>query len=129
MLKALLAASIAMLACCTAAVLAGPVQPLRDLDTPVDAVPVILAAPSDGIAAVASGPTPPVLEVAFVDGLDSVGFLAFPYPDHVAASRQEPVPPNGSVQPAVVPLPAPIYAAAGLLAVTLLTRRAILRAC
>lgn len=66
----------------------------------------------------------------FDDGFVPVDFFATTYEASgasvapQAAHLLEPTAP-----PAVIPLPAPVYAGAALLALTLLARRAILRAC
>ncbi len=138
MFKALVAASIAMLVCCAAAAMAGPVHPSVDsgrfaedadlesqrrslsresilrlvVESPHDLPPVRLdtVAPVDGFV--------PTVSLSSLHN----GTIDKAPPEEIAAIQ--PV-----IQPAVIPLPIPLYAAAALLALTLLARRAILRAC
>ena len=127
MFKALLAASVAMLACCAAAALAGPVTPVSDAnESPAaerpsgpDALSVVFP------VSVESQPpwvASPVDAVGFVPTV-SLGSAptGFPVSPAIAA---DPAP-----QPAVIPLPVPLYATILLLALALTARRMILRAC
>ena len=129
MFKALLAASIAMLACCAAAVLAGPVQPASPRD--------------DSLAAPAQAPSPLHLialpsaeplglendthdDAAFVSVPLTTGYDSAP---SIAPDESDVLAPAPAVQSAVIPLPSPLYAALALIGVALVARRAMLRAC
>lgn len=140
MFKALVAASIAMLVCCAAAAMAGPVQPVVDFghvaeeaDLPAEnpslfrpsLLRLVVEPPHDlpptrlDTFAAFDGFVPSVSLATLHHG--TIGGVALP-PEEIASI--EPV-----LQPAVIPLPMPLYAAVLLLALTLLARRAILRAC
>lgn len=131
MLKALLAASIAMLACCTAAALAGPVHYGMDVEPAAVTIPDYL----DDLAGEAAvlhrknDVSSPGLQIVPADDFVSLTSITMPYTRHMTASREAATVPDDSLQPAVIPLPTPLYAAAALLTVTLAARRAILRAC
>ena len=130
MFKALLAASVAMLACCAAAVLAGPTPPLPSAEAPVSAspsgdqpLPIHLVSPfeveSDSLHYHVSPNFMPLpLSTTFAGGSPSTV-------EDDATSFAPPPP----VQAAVIPLPSPLYAALALLGVALIARRAMLRAC
>ena len=131
MFKALLAASIAMLACCAAAVLAGPVQPASPIDDSLfTASSEFDSSPLHVIAFSPSG-----FVTAEFHEHDEPGFVSVPL---IATSNGSPsvVPeeadvlaPAPTVQSAVIPLPSPLYAALALIGVALIARRAMLRAC
>jgi hypothetical protein len=131
--KALLAASVAMLACCAAAVFAGPTPPLPNAEAPVsvspgidEALPLHLVSPDEFKP----------------DSLDydlSTSFMPMPLSMTYAGGSpstvndddddETPLVPPPPVQAAVIPLPSPLYAAVALLGVALIARRAMLRAC
>jgi hypothetical protein len=129
--KALLVASIAMLACCAAAVLAGPVQPASPVDdSPSAASPEQDASSLNLIGFSSSEP----VTAAFPDHED-IGFVSVPltasydgFPS-VAPEEADVLAPAPRVQSAVIPLPSPLYAALALIGVALIARRAMLRAC
>jgi hypothetical protein len=130
--KALLAASVAMLACCAAAVFAGPTPPLPNAEAPVsaspgidEALPLHLVSPDefkpdslDYDLSTTFMPMP--LSMTYAGGSPSIGN------DNDDETPLVPPPP---VQAAVIPLPSPLYAALALLGVALIARRAMLRAC
>ena len=131
MFKALLAASVAMLACCAAAVFAGPIAPQPSVDAPASASP----------AADQRLPlhlfTPFELDDSRLpeDDLAS-SFMPIPLSttDDAGASslvsdEATPLAAPPAVQAAVIPLPSPFYAAVALLGIALIARRAMLRAC
>ena len=131
MFKALLAASIAMLACCAAAVLAGPVQPASPgTDSFAAASPDHDSSP---LQLIGFSPSEPISSE--IPGHDDIGFVSVPvtasYDDSpsVAPEEADVLAPAPTVQSAVIPLPSPLYAALALLGVALIARRAMLRAC
>lgn len=130
MFKALLAASVAMLACCAAAVLAGPMQPPASFDdsgsgagSELHTLPLYL------IALPQPDPASSVFDGA-AEGFISVP-LSATYDGSYAAAAEDAalLAPPPSVQSAVIPLPSPLYAALALLGVALIARRAMLRSC
>jgi hypothetical protein len=132
--KALLVASIAMLACCAAAALAGPVYPVTDLAATVESSDARAAAadpsPLHFIAEPHRDPAPTLYEsFAGVDGFDPSVSLSATSGAAVALASEDMAVLDPAVQPAVIPLPVPLYACAVLLALALFARRAILRAC
>jgi hypothetical protein len=129
--KALLAASIAMLACCAAAVLAGPVQPASPADDSLAA-----ASPEQDASAlhlITLSPSEPL--TTQLHEHDEIGFVSVPltasYDGSPSVATEEPdvLAPAPTVQSAVIPLPSPLYAALALIGVALIARRAMLRAC
>ena len=133
--KALLAASLAMLGCCVAAAWAGPVPPADERFNPAPAPPKHRASPLHLID-IAHAPQPApasLLDASVVNGFvpmslsgaSSAGVSPLPS----AVEADEPALPDPSVKAAVIPLPTPLYAALALLAIAVLARRAVLRAC
>ncbi len=129
-----------MLVCCAAAAMAGPVQPPVDFDDVAEdgdsraeepsllhplLLHVVTEPPRDlspirwNTVAAVDGFVPSVSLSTLHDGTIQGAALS---PDEIASIAP-------AIQPAVIPLPMPLYAAALLLALTLLARRAILRAC
>ncbi len=132
MFKALLIASLAMLACCAAAALAGPVQPATKLEpagiTPD--VPPGSHCPLDAIQPVIDNSSTTFFESLVVtDGFVPSVSLTATHGGTAAMTRENVASLEPAVQPAVIPLPVPLYAGVALLALTLIPRRAILRAC
>ena len=123
MFKALLAALVAMLACCAAAVFAGPTLPL-----PADDASPKVAALDQPLHMVAPVEDSPRYDVP-------ISFVPIPlstsYYDGGAASAvgDEGLPLAPPVQAAVIPLPSPLYAALALLSIALIARRTMLRSC
>jgi hypothetical protein len=131
--KALLAASLAMLACCVAAAWAGPVDPTSPDDFAT--TPMAGAEPLPPLRDVAPASLDAGTESSFLAKVTADGFapvsLSATY--EIAASRaispEEAAVVNPAGQPAVIPLPAPLYATAVLLALVLACRRIIFRTC
>jgi len=129
--KALLVASIAMLACCAAAVFAGPVQPASPVDDSLSAAsPEGDSSPLQVIAF-----SPPELDTTEFYDHDDIGFVSVPFtasyesPPSIVPEEADVLAPAPTVQSAVIPLPSPLYAALALIGVALIARRAMLRAC
>ena len=131
MFKALLAASLAMLACCAAAALAGPVEPEfdarsrrpDDLDVAAQVrSPLHLVVVGEERRSAA-----PVLPADAAISIANVSLVASPVAGGPVPRDLPLIEP--AAQPAVIPLPMPLYASILLLALTLIARRMILRAC
>ncbi|HEV2296284.1 MAG TPA: hypothetical protein VGR35_20745 [Tepidisphaeraceae bacterium] len=135
MFKALVAASVAMLACCAAAAWGAPVPPTSD---------ALVAAPAPALtsnrpsilhlidAASQQEKAPTLLDSSVVNGFVPVSFSAASSTGAApmaASAPDEPPLPDPAVRAAVIPLPTPLYAALALLAIALIARRALLRAC
>jgi hypothetical protein len=129
--KALLVASTAMLACCAAAVLAGPIRPAPPIDDSLSA-----ASPeqdSSPLHLIGFSPSDPVTPEFPED--EDIGFVSVPLTasydssPSVAPDEADALAPAPTVQSAVIPLPSPLYAALALIGVALIARRAMLRAC
>jgi hypothetical protein len=127
--KALIAVSLAMLACCAAAALAGPVAPPRDEPVPADwehqdRLTMPVASRVQGVES-----TPPLLDTIAVEGLAT---LLPPESSHRAATAphasEAAVPFVAPTQPAVIPLPSAAYVGAATGAAVLFLRRRLLRA-
>src|SRR5688572_16877597 len=120
-----------MLACCAAAVLAGPVQPASPIgDALAAASPEQDSSPLHLIGFSPSEPLP-----AEFPEHDDIGFVSVPLTSSydsspsVAPDEADVLAPAPPVQSAVIPLPSPLYAALALLGVAIIARRAMLRAC
>ena len=137
MFKALLAASLAMLVCCAAAAWAGPVEPSRFREQAVSPPSELAPALRSALPLVAPGTTgeaaehATLLDTVVVEGFVPVS-LSATY-DGVAGTKvaEDDVAPLGlqGHQPAVIPLPHPLAAAAVLLAILVIMRRLIIRTC
>jgi hypothetical protein len=129
--KALLAASLAMLFCCAASVWGGPVHPVTD---PLTAPPIKPLNPPlvrliDLPAPEESGPAS-LLEKIIVDGFIPISLSSGSAAVHGSPAAPAALPsPDPAVQPTVIPLPTPLYAGLALLAIAVVARRAVLRAC
>ena len=131
MFKALLLASIAMLACCAAAVLAGPVQPASPVDDSLSAdSPEVESSPLHLLVF-----SPSELETPKFHDPDDIGFVSVPLTSSydsspsVTPEEADVLAPAPTVQSAVIPLPSPLYAALALIGIALIARRAMLRTC
>jgi hypothetical protein len=133
--KALLAASLAMLVCCAAAAWAGPVEPTsfadRSIEVSRELAPVMHPAPAPPIRSGSTRGDPSLLDTVVVEGFVPVSLSStYEGAARVKAAQEDvaPLGPQGH-QPAVIPLPHPLYAAAVLLVLVIVARRAIIRAC
>jgi hypothetical protein len=134
--KVLLAASLAMFACCVAAAWAGPVEPAlsgsRSVLVSHEPAPAAQRAPAPVIRKDAAWAEPSLLDTVVVEGFVPVTLSATyegaARPNPAAEEDVAPLGPQGQ-QPAVIPLPHPLYAAAVLLVLVILARRAIIRTC
>jgi len=131
--KALLVASVAMLACCAAAALAGPVHPATNLQPAVAVIAIDDLAgdlsPLQMIPATVDDSPPTLLDSFAADTFNPSISLSATHNGAVATAAANVAALEPTAQPAVIPLPAPLYAGVALLALTLITRRKILRAC
>ena len=134
MFKALLAASLAMLACCAAAAWAGPVEPPGSRDQTVD-FPRELVTPGRSAASMVpevgrAANSQSLLETVVIEGFVPVSLSATYDGAARPKSVEEAVAPlSAQGQPAVIPLPHPLYAAAVLLTLLVVARRLIIRTC
>jgi hypothetical protein len=128
--KVLIGASIAMLLCCAAAAWAGPVEPATVLDTSlpaadVDALPAHYRAAPDRLNSEGAMLAPTAIDCFIAVPLSSTYEGAAP----LAAAAEPPAPLDERTLPAVIPLPAPLHVGAAFVALAILFRRALLRAC
>ena len=135
MVKVLLvAASLAMLACCVASAWAGPVDPTSS--DKQAAVAVAESGPSAAWRALDPVPGAGTAEPSYLGTVTAAGFAPVSLSaTYEVASAPKLTPEDAALvsptatQPAVIPLPAPLYATAALLALLVACRRILFRTC